>query len=295
MPSPQHQVLAHVLPRLRDSSDVVDPERTRAEKLAQQARHRARVPRLRGMEVGSVDGLGFDVHDLRPTGSTPTRTVLYLHGGGYVGPLDVAHWRYAARLARRLGVRVVLPSYPLAPGHTWRDSHAALLRLFEQLAIESPGGVVLAGDSAGGGYALALGQQIAQRPGPQPTHLVLIAPWVDLTGRTPGTTEAADRDPWLRLTRLRLYGEWWSGGDDPLRPELSPLHGDLSGLPPALMWCGTRDLLQPQCRLLADRAAAQGWDLRYVEEPGLIHVYPLLPVPEARRALAELTSFLSPQ
>jgi acetyl esterase/lipase len=59
------------------------------------------------------------------------------------------------------------------------------------------------------------------------------------------------------------------------------------------MWCGTRDLLQPQCRLLAERAASQGWDLRYVEEPGLIHVYPLLPVPEARRAMAELTDFLA--
>ena len=59
------------------------------------------------------------------------------------------------------------------------------------------------------------------------------------------------------------------------------------------MWCGTRDPLQPQCHLLAQRAASQSGDLSYVEEPGLIHGYPLLPVPKARRSLAELTDFLA--
>lgn len=298
MPSLQHQVLATVLPRLRRSTEITDPEAERSERrrlTAEQERATTSVPTrlLRGLDVRPVGGHGFDVHEVRVSGSTPARTVLYLHGGGYVGALDPAHWRYAARLARGLGVRVVLPSYPLAPTHTWRDSRDALLDLFEQLAIDAPEGVVLAGDSAGGGLALALAEQIAARPGPQPTRLVLISPWVDLTDGTPGTAEAARRDPWLKLSRLTLFGRWWSGEDDPTRPELSPLHGELSRLPPAVMWCGTRDLLQPQCRRLADRAAEQGWDLRYVEEPGLIHVYPILPVPEARRAWTELTEFLT--
>jgi len=295
MPSLQHRVLASAIPRIRRTGEVDDPDRLRAEKLAAQAPAPKGPPSraVRGLTVGRVEGFGFPVHDLTVTGGSPRRTLLYVHGGGYVSPLDAAHWRYVARLARRLDLRVVLPEYPVAPEHTWRDSHDAMVRLFEHVAIESPGGVVLAGDSAGGGYALALAQQLADRPGPQPTHVALISPWVDLTGETAGTAEAARRDPWLRMSRLRAYGAWWSGGDDPTRPELSPLNGDLSRLPKGLMWCGTRDLLHPQCRLLAERAASQGWDLRYVEEPGLIHVYPILPVPEARRALAELTDFLA--
>ncbi len=295
MTSLRHRILASLIPLVRRSSEVTDPDRFRAEKVAQQAASAntpARRP-MRGMDVTTVDGFGFPVHDLRVAGTTPPRTLFYLHGGGYVSGADAAHWRYVARLARRFDMRVVFPVYPLAPEHSWRDSHDAMLRLFEHVAIESPGGVVLAGDSAGGGYALALAQQIASRPGPQPTHVVLISPWVDLTDRAPGTLEASARDPWLKLSRLRICGQWWAGDDDVTRPEVSPLHGDLSRLPKALMWCGTRDLLQPQCRLLAERAADQGWDLRYVEEPGLLHVYPLLPVPEARRALAELTDFLA--
>jgi epsilon-lactone hydrolase len=295
VPSLRHQLLASALPLVRGSSEVTDPESMRREKLIEQATGPTDPPRrwTRGLEVGRIDGYGFGVHDLRVAGTTPSRTLLYLHGGAYVSPADGAHWRYVARLARRFDLRVVLPAYPLAPTHTWRDSHDAMVRLFEQVAIESPGGVVLAGDSAGGGYALALAQQVTARPGPQPTHLVLLAPWVDLTDSAPGTFEAATRDPWLKLSRLRLFGQWWAGEDDPTRPECSPLNGDLSRLPKAVMWCGTRDLLQPQCRQLAERAVEQGWDLRYVEEQGLIHVYPLLPVPEARRALAELTDFLA--
>lgn len=294
MPSLRHRVLASLLPIVRGSSEVTDPHALRDELVGRQRAARTAPPSraVRGMEVGSLDGFGFPVHDVRVAGTSPARTLLYLHGGGFVGSLDGAHWRYVTTLARRFELRVVLPAYPLAPLHTWRDSHGDMVRLFEQVAIESPRGVIVAGDSAGGGYALSLAQQVAARPGPQPTGLVLLAPWVDLTGDTPGTVEAAARDPWLKLSRLRLFGSWWAGDDDPTRPELSPLDGDLSGLPPALMWCGTRDLLQPQCRLLAERAAEQGWDLRYVEEPGLIHVYPLLPVPEARRALVELTDFL---
>lgn len=295
MTSLRARAVARLIPLLRGAGEVVDVDAFRARKLAAQAAADTDPPArlVRGMDVTRVEGVGFDVHDLRVRGTAPERTVLYLHGGGFVSHADAAHWRYVVRLARRFDLRVVLPVYPLAPTYTWRDSTDALLRLFEQVAIESPRGVVLAGDSAGGGLALALAQQIAARPGPQPTQLVLVAPWVDLTDTTPGTVEAAGRDPWLNLSRLRICGAWWAGADDVTRPEVSPVNGDLTGLPPALMWCGTRDLLQPQCRLLADRAAEQGWELRYVEEPDLLHVYPILPIPEARRALAELADFLA--
>lgn len=294
MPSPTHQLLARVIPVVRRAAEVTDAEQVRRDVLAGQARHdpapSARM--VRGCTVTEHDELGFRVFDLRVAGATPTRTVVYLHGGGYVGEVDRFHWRYVASLARATGCRVVVPAYPLAPRHTWREAHPPLLHLFEQVAIESPRGVTLMGDSAGGGLALALAQQVTRRPGPQPTHLVLVSPWVDLAGDTPGTTEAAAHDPWLKLSKLRLYGSWWAGDDDPHRPEVSPLHGDLSGLPRTLVLCGTRDLLLPQVRELVRRAAAAGVDVRYREERDLLHIYPVLPVPEARQAMREVVDFL---
>ena len=129
---------------------------------------------------------------------------------------------------------------------------------------------------------------------PQPTHLLLHSPWVDLTTSTPETEEVALADPWLFLGKLHAYAEWWAGSPEDLgRPEVSPALADLAGLPPALMFCGTRDPLVPGCRLLARRAGEAGWALTYVEEPDLIHVYPMLPfVPEARKAWRQTLGFL---
>jgi len=122
---------------------------------------------------------------------------------------------------------------------------------------------------------------------------VLVAPWVDLAGTTPGTEEARSQDPWLTLSKLRLYGAWWAGEDDVHRPEVSPLHGDLAGLPPLLVMCGTRDLLLPQVRELVRRATAAGTSVTYVEAPALLHVYPVLPVPEAGPARREIAAFVA--
>jgi epsilon-lactone hydrolase len=296
VPSLAHQVLTRVIPVLRGSGEVRDPERVRRDVLAAQLKADGSPPRRVAARFDirrsqRLSGTGMPGYELRTRDAEPQRTVLYLHGGGYVSGLDRFHWRYAARLAEHLGVRVVLPDYPLAPTHSWRDAVPALVELFEQLAVGSPQGVVLMGDSAGGGLAVSLAQQVARRPGPQPTHLVAFAPWVDLTGATPGTEDAARADPWLSLTKLRLYGTWWGAGD-PRAPEGSPLLADPAGLPPTLVLCGTRDLLVPQSRALVARARDAGVEVSYVEEPGLLHVYPLLPVPEARRAFGQVLGFL---
>jgi monoterpene epsilon-lactone hydrolase len=293
-PSLTHRVLAHVIPVVRRSGEVEDADALRRDILARQADVETAPSSLlvRGCDVTTLQGTDFPVFDLRARGTSPERTVLYLHGGGFVSGIDRFHWRYAASLARATGARIVVPAYPLTPRHTWRDCHAALLDLFERLAIESPGGAALMGDSAGGGLALTLAQQVARRPGPQPTHLVLVSPWVDLVGSTPGTSQAAARDRWLTLSKLRLYGSWWAGDDDPARPEVSPLHGNYVGLPRTLVMCGTRDLLLPQVREAVRRATAAGVPVTYREEPDLIHVYPVLPVPEAKPALRDVARFL---
>lgn len=294
VPSLTHRLLTRAIPIVRRSSEVTDPEQTRRDVLAGQAEVEV-APSGRvvaGCDVRALDGYPFPVFEVRPRGEEPDRSVLYLHGGGFVSGIDRFHWRYVAALARAGGLRVVVPAYPLAPTHTWRDCHEPLLNLFEQTAIASPGGVTVMGDSAGGGLALALAQQVVRRPGPQPTHLVLISPWVDLAGSTPGTEDARRADPWLRLSKLRLYGAWWAGGDDVDRPEVSPLNGEFAGLPRTMMLCGTRDLLLPQVREAVRRASTAGVPVTYREEEGLLHVYPILPGPEARTALRDVLRFL---
>lgn len=293
--------MARVVPRVRGARELDDEpsERARVERWHEgldRSLPTGSTPRFERRFSVVAEDLpgGFPSYSLVPRGTRPTRTVLYLHGGGFTAPISAWQVRYAARLGGALGARVVMPDYPLAPEHSWRDSHDDLVALAERLAGDPPGGLVLAGDSSGGGLALAVAETVRDRGGPQPDRLLMVSPWVDLTTSTEGTDALDAVDPWLFIGKVRAYAGWWAGRPEDLgRPEVSPGLGDLTGLPPALMFCGTRDLLVPGCRLLVRRAAEAGWDLTYVEEPDLIHVYPILPgIPEARRAWRRTLEFL---
>jgi monoterpene epsilon-lactone hydrolase len=293
--------MAFAVPRVRRSRDLTDVDR-----------ERARLERWhdgldRGFPTSAVPGFarrfhlseeqtasGFTSYTLTPRGATPTRSIVYCHGGGFVAPIDPYQVRYAARLATALGARVFLPDYPLTPENSWADSHDDIVTLIERACATSDR-VVVAGDSAGGNIALATALTVRDRGGPQPSHVLLVSPWVDLSTSTRTETEAASAgDPWLMIGKMYAYASWWAGPEaDLARPEVSPALADLAGLPLALMFCGTRDTLNPGCRLLARRAVESGWDLTYVEEPGLLHVYPILPfIPEAKRAWRTTVEFL---
>ena len=302
MPSPAHQLLAWGVPKLRRSRDLDTEaaERARVERwhagLDRSLPTRV-VPRFAkrfSVVTETLHGPAgeFPSYVITPRGAEPERTVVYVHGGGFMAPIDPFHLRYVTRLATSLRARIVLPDYPLAPEHTWRDSHDALVDLAARWCADGP--VVLGGDSAGGGLAMSLALALRDRGGPQPTHLLLVSPWVDLTTSAPDTAAFAERDPWLFLGKVHAYASWWAGSDaDLARPEVSPGLAPLDGLPQALMFCGTRDLLAPGVRMLADRALSSTWELTYVEVPDLIHVFPLLPfVPEAGRARRQTLEFL---
>lgn len=302
-PSRRHQLLAWALPRLLKPRelDTVDKERARLEHWhgdLDRTLPTGVVPRFAkrySVITEQVTGPAgdFPSYVITPRGTDPKHTLVYVHGGGFVAPIDAFHVRYAARLASALGARVVLPDYPLAPEHTWRDSHEAIADLIARWAIDSAD-LILAGDSAGAGYALALAITLRDRGGPQASHLLLHSPWADLTTSAPETEAFSVRDPWLFLGKIRTYAQWWAGPPSDLgRPEVSPALADLEGLPPTLMFCGTRDTLAPGCRLLASRAAETSWDLTYVEVPDLLHVFPILPfIPEARTAWRRTLEFL---
>jgi len=297
MPSLQHTFASWVIPIMRRQMSADDVPALRAALIRENRMAQEGPPRdVRKNHAESISNVhGFAVFRLWKAGAeAPRRSVIYLHGGAYVHPSDDRHWRFVTRLADALGARAVLPAYPLAPEFTVEDSFEEMIALFEEVADESPDGVVLVGDSAGGGYALALAETLRDRGGAQPERMVLIAPWVDLTGTTPGTLEAAERDPWLSFPHLSIYACFWAGSKDIQRladPRVSPGLGDLTGLPPTLMLCGTRDLLQPGCDALFDRAEEADWPLEYAVAPGLIHVYPILPIPEAREAGEAIVRF----
>ncbi|KOV30270.1 esterase [Streptomyces sp. H021] len=227
----------------------------------------------------------WPVYDVSPLGAEPSAQVLYVHGGGYVGELERRHWELVRTLVTRARARVVVPAYTLAPrGTADRTVPVATDLLSGLIAGGGDGGTVLIGDSAGAGLALAAAQRLRDRDGEQPSRIVLVSPWLDVTMSHPDQAAIEEADPVLTRAGLAEAGRLYAGtlaAEDPL---VSPLRGTFGGLAPLTVFSGTRDVLATDSRELVRRARAEGTEVEFHEAVGLAHVYPLLPVPEGRAA-----------
>ncbi|OKK17469.1 esterase [Streptomyces sp. CB00455] len=227
----------------------------------------------------------WPVYDVCPQGAEPAARVLYVHGGGYVDELVRTHWAMVRTLVTRAGARVVVPAYVLAPrGTADRTVPAAADLLSGLIASGGAGGTVLIGDSAGAGLALAAAQRLRDRTGAQPSRIVLISPWLDVTMSHPDQAGLEAADPMLARPGLREAGRLYAGTLTCDDPRVSPLRGSFGGLAPLTVFTGTRDVLSTDSRELLGRARAAGVEVEFHEEAGLPHAYPLLPLPEGRAA-----------
>jgi epsilon-lactone hydrolase len=253
----------------------------RARRIIERTPREAAPPRrlTRRHDVSRREVEGFPVWTVRPRdGSGPA--AVYLHGGAYVEGIAPQHWTLIGRLADA-GVRVEVPQYGLAPRYSHREAFPFLHRVWAELFAEAPPeGVVLAGDSAGGGLALALAQELVAAGGDGPARLVLLSPWLDLTLSHPELPRYEARDPWLAAAGIRAAGLAWADGNDPTLPRLSPGNGELTDLPPTSVLVGTREIGYPDAETFAGRAAAAGVDVELIIADGAVHVYPLVPAPE---------------
>jgi epsilon-lactone hydrolase len=246
--------------------------------------------------VNEVTAGGVPAHWLTAPGADAGRVLLFLHGGGYqLGSLR-SDGELAARLGRASGTRVLFPDYRLAPEHPFPAAIDDVLAAWRWLRTDqdlNARSLAVAGDSAGGGLAVAL--LVATRDAGQalPAAAVLMSPTVDLTSSGASMTERADQDPFSTPAMLRQLAADYLAGADPKTPLASPLFASLSGLPPLLIQVGTADLLLSDSERLAVSAADAGVDVTLEIGEGLPHVYPImLGTPEAAQATEQTGTFL---
>lgn len=253
------------------------------------------MPLPRGIERQPCRVRGLPVERLEPPRPRAGSEILFLHGGGYcLGSIDT-HRALAARIARASRSAVVLPDYPLAPENPFPaalEAAQAVYHWIEQRE-EAPKRLFVAGDSAGGGLALALVQRLL-REGIRPVGGVCLSPWTDLTLSGVPDDPSGVGDPMITPDDALRLARYYVGDHDPRDPLVSPLFADLEGFPPLLVQVGTREILRADSERLVERALAAGVDVTFELHPGLMHVWQVFApyVPEANRAIASIGSWI---
>lgn len=221
------------------------------------------------------------------------KVILYLHGGGYTaGDLKYASG-FGSILCARTGADVLCPAYRLAPEHRFPSALRDAVACYEYLLDEgnAPENISLVGESAGGGLIFALALELRATGLPLPHKMVAISPWADLTFSGRSYDDNREADPSLSEDQLRQYAVMYAG-DDTTNPLVSPIFGDLSGLPPALIIAGGDELLLSDARNLANRIANCGGSCELIVEDGMWHVFPLFSCPESDAAIHKIHEFL---
>ena len=249
------------------------------------------------VETEQVDAGGVSAEWARDAGARSDAAILYLHGGGYsIGSVQ-SYRDLSARLAVATGVPVLTVEYRLAPEHRFPAAVDDALTAYRWLlATVPPAGVVFAGDSAGGGLAVSTALAARDQGVPVPGGLALASPLTDLAHTGRSVQVNAPLDPIVTPAGSHAYAERYLGPDgDPRHPLASPLFADLAGLPPAYIQVGTAEVLLDDSLRLARRLRDSGTRVDLDVWPGMIHILPFFAsrVPESRRALASMASFVA--
>lgn len=224
----------------------------------------------------------------------PQRAIIYLPGGAYVEPPMKEQWLFADRLAKETGARVYVIRYSQLPKHNFKTAYRELLQLYQQVYAKVPvSDITVLGDSAGGGLAAGFCEYCAVNGLPQPGHLALISPWLDLDLSNPTIRKYEPCDVTLSVAGLRRVAKLWAAGEKHDDYRLSPINGDISRLRDVFICAGTREIMYPDSAAFVQKLRDAKVPVKFVVGRDLPHIFPVYRIPEADQVVAELTEMVN--
>lgn len=224
--------------------------------------------------------------------------ILQLHGGGYMGAVRNAYYVFAGLYNEvSHGCNVLTPDYRVAPEHPYPAALEDAVASYQWLLDKEYYGeqIIVAGDSAGGGLAMALCMYLKDHHMPMPGGVVAMSPWTDLTASGESYETNYERDPLFGNTKDSLiYVNDYAGDHDKMDCYISPLFGDFRGFPPMLIQVGSLEMLLSDSVSVAAKAREQGIRVRLSIYEGMFHVFQMayLNIPESKKAWAEVGKFI---
>ena len=245
------------------------------------------------IEVSPVTIANLYAEWIRPSQTRAARAILYFHGGGYVLGSCQSHRAIVAKFVAGSGSGALVFDYRLAPEHPCPAALDDAVAVYTWLRSQgfSPARLAFVGDSAGGGLCLATLLAVRDQGMPLPAAAVALSPWTDLqcTGNS-----YRRKDPLAPEGSWRVFSKYYVGENDPALPLISPLYGDLAGLPPLLIYVGEDESMLDDSTRFAAKAQKAGVNVRLQIGKGMVHCYPAFSplFPEARAAMEDICIFL---
>lgn len=215
------------------------------------------------------------VYTITPkNGVTNELVIMYVHGGSYVGNLEKEHWKTCSDIINQLGCTIIVPDYPLTPKYNYKDTISMMETLYKQLIEKiDPSNFIVMGDSAGGGLSLALLEKVGEENIQMPNQTILISPWLDVRLNNPEIEEVEPNDPELNKSALKIAGENYAGKDGIDSYLVNPIDGPLDKFKNVSIFTGTNDILNPDIKILQERAKEVGTEINVYETEGATHVW----------------------
>lgn len=181
--------------------------------------------------------------------------ILYFHGGSYVAEASKQHWEFIEQIVNDTGATVILPDYPLTPKYNYKDVFKMVVPLYKEIIEKiDTNNLIVMGDSAGGGLGLALEEKVGEENLPMPVKTILISPWLDVRLTNPEIDEVQRKDKELNKETLKLAGIAYAGKDGINSYLVNPIEGELSKLKNVTIITGTHDILNPDVKVLKEKA-----------------------------------------
>lgn len=248
----------------------------------------------RKLNISMEQSYGKDCYILQGNKQVDEKYIIYLFGGGHINRPTGANWKFVREIANLSNSTIIVPIYPKVPFHQYHESYDQVLPIYEKLLMKtSPQNIIFMGESAGGGFALALAQLLKEKDLPQPSRIILISPWLDITLSNPDIQKFEKNDATLGSYGLAILGKLYAGDTDPNHYLLSPINGDIQGLGEISLFIGTHDLMVADARKFRDRAQKEGVTINYYEYSKMNHIFPALPIPEAKKAIRQIIDLIS--
>ncbi len=236
---------------------------------------------------------GKNVFILRKKHHVTNQVILYLHGGAYIHNINIQHWLFLESLIEASNCTIIVPEYPLAPKNTYEDAFKMVEPLYKQwIAQRGANNMILMGDSAGGGFALALAEKLRKEFVPQPAHIILLSPWLDISMNNPDIKLVDGKDPLLGIEGLQLAGKSYAKETDVNHYLLSPINGPIEGLGEISLFIGTHELFIADARKFKALCESKGISINYFEYQEMPHDWVLMGFPESKQAISEIINLI---